>query len=317
MTQPTVDVSIVIVNWNTRELLLQCLESIVRETRTASYNVWVVDNASQDGSAAAVELRYPQVTLIKNETNRGFAAANNQALKLARARYCLLLNPDTVVLERAIDQAIVYADRHPECAVVGCQVLEDERTIQRTCFAFPTATGILAEVTGLSGLFARSPLIGAGGFGRWDRRSEREVDVVSGMFMLVRREAIDGVGLMDEDYFVYAEEADWCFRFWASGWKCIFTPEARIIHRDGGGKSTAQTSVKMFVQMQKSLLLFQRKHMGAASWLVVKTTFLVSALARASLWRVKAILDGRDSSTHKTSQAVAALRFHLFGRFPL
>src|SRR5437667_5264269 len=145
----TIDVSVVIVSWNTREDLRRCLASVERETRQAALEVFVVDNASADGSAAMVRAEFPRVTLIANPDNRGFAAANNQALCRARGRYLLLLNPDTVVLEGAIDKTVRLADRDPTVGVLGCQVLLDGDEVQRTCFRFPSALGQLLISTGL------------------------------------------------------------------------------------------------------------------------------------------------------------------------
>jgi GT2 family glycosyltransferase len=150
--------------------------------------------------------------------------------------------------------------------------------------------------------------------GDWDRRSEREVDVVSGMFMLLRRDALEQVGVLDEAYFVYAEEADLCFRLWRHGWRCVFTPEARILQHEGGGKSTRQVSARMYVELQKSLLVFQRKHYGPTGWACGKAMFVGAMAARASVWAIAGALGATSSGTGRA--AVAALRFHLLGRVP-
>ena len=312
----TPDVSIVIVNWNTADLLRNCLASITRETHGLRYETWVVDNASHDGSPEMLARDFADVHLIANQQNRGFAAANNQALRRATGRFCLLLNPDTTILDHAIERSVSFAEQHPECAVVGCQVMEDGTTVQRTCFSFPSVSGLLFDAVGLCALFPRSRVFSRSTLGWWDRDTERDVDVVSGMFMLVRQAAIEQVGLMDEDYFVYAEEADWCWRFRRAGWKCTFTPEARIVHHDGGGKSTSQVSVKMFVQMQKSLLIFLRKNLGVRSWLLAKCVLMLGAGGRAAMWSMVRVLGGRANATHKASQAIAALRFHISGEMP-
>ena len=138
-----------------------------------------------------------------------------------------------------------------------------------------------------------------------------DVDVVSGMYMLVRRNAVDQVGLMDDDYFVYAEETDWCYRFWKAGWRCTFTPEAQIIHLDGGSKSTAQISVNMFVQMQKSMLIFFRKQQGVAIWMCAKSIFLVSMFFRYIIFTALSFLKNNGSFEQKSQQTLAALKFHV------
>jgi GT2 family glycosyltransferase len=310
------DVTVIIVSWNTRDILRDCLRSVCDQTRAGSFEVIVVDNASSDGSAAMVRSEFPAVALVENRENRGFAAANNQALARASGRYVLLLNPDTLILDRAIDTMVGWMDAHPRIGCAGCQVLEDRDTVQMTCFRFPSPLNILLSLTGLDRLFPRSRLFGRYWMRWWDRRSEREVDVVSGMFMLVRREVLAQIGPMDEDYFIYAEEADWCYRMRRAGWSRVFTPAARIVHREGGGKSTAQLSTKMYVQQQKSLLIFHRKNLGFLAWAAAKLFYTVSMLARMVAWKLNALLRRGGSPELTAARAAAALRYHLTGVEP-
>jgi GT2 family glycosyltransferase len=307
------DVSVVIVSWNTCDVLRGCLLSILEETRNLSFEIIVVDNASRDGSAAMVRSQFPVVKLIENFENRGFAAANNQGIRVASGRFVLLLNPDTIVLESAICHCVTYADRHTDVGVVGCQVLEDDHRIQRTGFSFPSPWALFLTLSGLSRAFPDSRLFGKPELGWWDRETEQDLDVVSGMFMLVRREAIEQVGLLDEDYFVYTEEADWCYRFFQAGWRRVFTPCARIIHLDGGSKSTSQVSVKMFVQIQKSSMIYFKKHLGLGAWLAAKTIYILSNSVRAAAWSFSAVVTRDPSLRRKSAAATAALRFHLLG----
>lgn len=313
----TVDVSVIIVSWNTNEILKNCLKSIYQETQRVSFEVIVIDNDSVDGTPDMINKEFSEVILIANNENRGFAAANNQGLKIAHGRYSLLLNPDTVILENAIDKMIPIADKRPEYAVLGCKVYENKDVVQMTGFAFPCFTITLYNLTGLKRLFPKSRIFGKEKMFWWDRNSEREIDVISGMFMLVRKEAIDEIGLMDEDYFVYAEEADWCYRFWKEGWGCFFTPAAKIIHLDGGGKSTAQVSVKMFVQIQKSLLVFHRKNLGWFSWIATKNIFIIAMILRLLVFKILSFLKVGENSRHKSRQAFSALLFHILGKEPV
>lgn len=264
------DVSIIIVNWNTCDMLRNCLRSIYEQIGTVSFEVIVIDNASKDGSSKMVKDNYAQVILIENLENRGFAAANNQGIEIAKGRYILLLNSDTIVCDAAIEKTINYADLHLNVAVVGCQVLQNEDTVQMTCFCFPNITNIILSTLGLSKLFKYNRFLGREWMLWWQRDSEREVDVVSGMFMLVRRKAIEEIGLLDESYFVYCEETDWCYRFAKAGWKIIFWPGARIIHLDGGGKSINQVAAKMFVQHHKSMLIFVKKNLGKIKYWIAR-----------------------------------------------
>jgi GT2 family glycosyltransferase len=308
------DVSIVIVNWNACNYLRDCVGSIIEQTK-ASFEVIVVDNASSDGSQAMLETEFPGVRTILNSANRGFAAGNNQGIKVARGRYVLLLNPDTLILDGAIDTCVAYADTLKDVGVLGCQVLEDETTIQKTCFKFPSPLNILLNALGLTAKFPKSRFFGRAKMGWWDRRDEREVDVVSGMFMLVRRQALERVGPMDERYFMFAEEADWCYRFWRMGWRCLFTPRARIMHLEGGGRSTQRSpavSTKMYVQLQKSLLLFHRKNRGLLSWTCAKLVYLAAMAYRLIVCALMTLLGKGEAWRGKANQALAALRYHVF-----
>jgi len=315
-TDSGIDVSIIIVSWNTNEILKGCLTSIFLETIGVSFEVIVIDNGSTDGTVEMIKCDFVDVLLIANCENKGFAAANNQGLIEARGKYSLLLNPDTVILDNAIAKVLSIADLNPNHAVVGCKVYENKDVVQLTCFSFPCFSVTLFNLTGLHKIFVRSRIFGKEKMMWWNRNSEREVDVVSGMFMFVRKEAINAVGVMDEDYFVYAEEADWCYRFWEAGWRCLFTPDAKILHLDGGGKSTAQISVKMFVQMQKSILIYHKKNIGWASWCATKTLYILAMLSRILLFQLCSLIGVGEKSKFKSRQAFFALRFHLFGMEP-
>ena len=313
---PAVAVSIIVVNWNTSALLRDCLLSIRAETK-ASHQVIVVDNASSDGSAAMVRAEFPDVALIANADNRGFAGANNQGLRVATGRNVLLLNPDTIVLDGAIDRMLTWLDRNPDVGCVGCQVLEGPGVIQRTCFADPTPARQMIVELGLMRLARWIPAFGQPWYSDWDRRTVRNVDVVSGMFMLVPRAVLERVGLLDDAFFLYAEEADWCRRIRKAGWRCVFAPVAQIVHLDGGGKSTAQIRPKMYVQMQKSHLIYARKHHGTVGHAAAKSLYVLSALLRGAVFGPLSVLRRDATSQARFRQAGAALRFHLAGREPV
>jgi GT2 family glycosyltransferase len=311
-----IDLTIVVVNWNARAYLRGCLRSIIEQTRESSYEIVVVDNNSTDGSQEMLAAEFPDVIGILNEDNRGFAAANNQALRLARGRYVLLINPDTLVLDGAIDECVAYADElsGQRIGVLGCQVWEDTDTIQKTCFRFPSPLNTLLDLLTCTSRFPQSRFLGRSEMGSWDRCDEREVDVVSGTFMLVRSDALEDVGPMDDRYFMYAEEADWCYRFWARGWRCLFTPRARIMHLEGGGRSTqrsAAVSANMYLQLQKSLLRFHRKNRGLLDWALAQAVYAVLMPIRAAVFAVLALVGRRDDRRVKLLQAVTVTRYHL------
>jgi GT2 family glycosyltransferase len=311
-----IDLSVVIVNWNTAHVVGDCLASVFANLGRLKVEVIVIDNASGDGSAEMIAERFPRARLIANEANGGFAAANNQGMRIARGRYVLLLNPDTIVMGDVLTDALAWAEAHPSVGVMGCQVMESPTQVQRTCFRFPSPLHTLLWVSGLLAWSPRSALAGRAAYGPWRRDSERDVDVVSGMFMLVRRAALEQVGMMDEKFFVFAEEADWCRRFWQRGWRCVFAPVGRILHVDGGSKSTEQASVKMYVEIQKSLLLFHRKHLGRFRWGLTKLLLATTMIIRMIWWTFWTALSVGKLSRHKARQSAAAARYHWTGTEP-
>ena len=286
------NVSIIIVSWNTRSHLYNCLTSVYKQISSVNFEVIVIDNGSSDGSQEMVENQYPQVTLIKNATNRGFAAANNQGIAVAQGRYVLLLNSDTVVLHNSIDRVVSFADTHPDAAVVGCRVLNPDGTLQPTCFMFPSVLNMLLSSTYLYKIFPGSRFFGRERMSWWLRDDVREVDVVTGCFMLVRRDAIEQVGRLDEQFFMYAEEADWCYRFRKAGWKALFTPSAEIIHL--GGASTKQMKPEMVLQLRGSILLFLEKHRGHLIHTVGCLLVAIFFLLRVPYWVGLAIVSRRN-----------------------
>jgi len=309
------EVSVIIVNWNTRDLLSDCIQSIYRET-SISHEVIVIDNFSSDGSVEMLRDKFSDIRIIENNENRGFARANNQGIEIARGKHILLLNPDTIILENAIDRMVLWLSDKPDVGCVGCQVWETDRDIQRTCFADPGPINLAIVTFGLMRLADRFPVLGRPWYLEWDRCSERDVDVVSGMFMLVSRLVIERVGLLDEKFFVYAEEADWCRRIRKAGWRCVFAPEARILHLDGGSKSTAQIKPRMHVQMQKSHLIYVRKHYGWTGYLLVKTFLIVSATLRLGVFGPLQLIRPDETTWARVRLSRATLRYLLMGREP-
>jgi len=282
------DVSIIIVNWNTKDLLQHCLASIYEQTVNIDYEIIVVDNCSEDGSAEMVKSEFKQVILIQNKENRGFAAANNQAIAIAKGRYILLLNSDTIVLDKAIEKTISFADAHPQSGVIGCRVLNPDGSMQPTCFMFPSILNMMLESTYLYKIFPKNRFFGRQQMTWWDRNNVRCVEVVTGCFMLVRREAIEQVGVMDEHFFIYGEETDWCYRFKKNGWKVMFTPIGQIIHYVG--QSTSKIPVAMIIQLRLSLLKFIKKHYSGSSLLIARFLTALFFALRLPIWFIAFLL---------------------------
>jgi len=258
------DVSVIIVNWNTRDILRDCLSSVFKETQGLEFEVIVIDNGSDDGSVEMVEADFPEAIVIANAENRGFAAANNQGIAIAKGSFILLLNSDTMILDDAIGKTVVFARTHPDAAVVGCRVLNPDHTMQRTCFMYPSVLNTFLGATYLYKIFPKSKFFGREHMMWWGRDDVQAVDVVTGCFMLVRRRAIEQVGLMDERYFVYGEETDWCYRFKKAGWKIMFSPDGRIIHY--AGQSTSHKARAFRLQLEGSKLIFMKLYGSRAAF---------------------------------------------------
>jgi GT2 family glycosyltransferase len=256
--------------------------------------VIVVDNGSSDGSDIMVQNDFKQVKLIKNTQNKGFASANNQGMKIAAGRYILLLNSDTIVLGDVIAKTIQFADSGPQAAVVGCQILNSNRTLQHSCSMFPSIFNMLLSSTYLYKIFPRSKYLGRELMTWWEHDDFREVDVVMGCFMLVRRDAIEQVGLMDEQFFMYGEEVDWCWRFKFAGWKCILAPVGQIIHL--GGQSTRINAGPMLLQLRGSKLLFFKKHKSNSEYLIACLLTALFFGVRLPWWAILSMLNpGQDN----------------------
>jgi GT2 family glycosyltransferase len=251
-----VDLSIVIVSWNVRDLLRQCLRSVLADLRT---EVIVVDNVSSDGSAEMVRTEFPDAHLIVNTENRGYPAANNQGIAIAQGRYVLILNPDTKVVADALATMVAYADANPDVGVVGPQLLSENGSVQSSRRRFPTLATAFFESTWLQACAPRRVLER---YYVQDQPDDVTLDVdwVKGAAVMARREAVEQVGPMDEGYFMYSEELDWCKRFKDAGWRVVYLPTAQIIHY--GGKSSDQVVTSRHIHFQTSKVCYFRKHHG-------------------------------------------------------
>ena len=263
----TPKVSIIIVSWNTRELLRQCLRSVYDETHDVAFEIFVVDNASKDGTPEMVEAEFKGVLLLRNHENLGFARANNQAIRKSTGKYALLLNPDTVILGDVLGRMINVMDRRPRVGMSTCTMFNPDMTFQ-ACFAtFPTFGMVLlggsTPTVALQSLFLTKRFFKTAGYRPKVYEQPNRVDWIMGAFMMVRREAISEAGLLDENLFMYGEEPDWCYRMARLGWEIWYYPEKGVIHY--GGQSTKQRPLKDEVSwLMTSQYRFFGKHRGQA-----------------------------------------------------
>ncbi len=252
---PAVD--IVIVAHASRHLLMACLASLRAYPPTGGANIWVVDNASDDGTAEMTRVEFPEVVLVESPTNLGFAAANNLAIRRGRAPYVLALNPDTRVTARAIDHVVTVLDSNPSIGIAGCRLEREDGTLDHAARrSFPTPLGALAHFTGI-GRHPRAPSRLAQYRAPWVESGP--VDAVNGAFMLIRRRALDEVGLFDEGYWMYMEDLDLCYRFRQAGWVTWYDPDATVVHVKGGS-SGKYRKPRLNYAFHYGMLRFYRKH---------------------------------------------------------
>jgi hypothetical protein len=263
-----VPLSIIIVNWNTKDFLLPCLSSIFEEEKGISREVIIVDNGPPDGNVSEVKNMFPLVHLIENKKNLGFAKAANQGLKKASGEYALLLNPDTRVKGETIERLISFMDQHLEAGLVGAQLLNADGSKQNSIANFPSLATELLNKSLLRWLFPKSfP-------GKEEDYSEPiEVESVIGACMMVRREAMDQVGLLDEHYFLFLEETDWCYRMKKAGWKVYHVPQAEVYHFQG--KSAEREKERARVEYFRSRYHFFRKNRGNLQWFILFIGLLI------------------------------------------
>ena len=278
------DLAIVIVNYNTRELLGDCLDSIFESHGDFTYQVCVVDNNSSDGSAGLARESFPQVRLIESRVNGGYAYANNLGLRAMGfgdsqfsvlnsqlARYVLLLNPDTILPPSALQQMLAFMDAHPEAGAAGPRLVLPDGQLDRACRrSFPTPEIACYRLTGLSFLFPRSRRFGRYNLSYLDPAETTEVDSVVGAFMMVRGKAVEQAGLLDESFFMYGEDLDWAYRIKQAGWKIYYNADVTVLHyKEAASKGKRAIRLKTRYEFYRAMHLFYHKHYEATTpfWL--------------------------------------------------
>ena len=253
------ELSVIIVNYNVRPFLERALESIFTALEGIPSEVFVVDNGSGDGSVHMVRMKFPSVRLIENEENVGFARANNQALREVKGKMVCLINPDTLVREDTFKVCMDYLKTHSNVGVVGCKILNSDGTLQLSCRrSFPMPWVAFTKMVGLSRVFPRSRIFGRYNMTYLDPDETTEVEAISGSFMMVRRRIVNEVGYLDEDFFMYGEDLDWCYRIGRAGWKIVYLPQTWIIHHKG--QSTQEASFDYLPVFFGAMRLFVKKH---------------------------------------------------------
>ncbi|MEM7181627.1 MAG: glycosyltransferase family 2 protein [Spirochaetota bacterium] len=295
-------VSIILVSFNTREMLRQALASIAENAKGISYEVFVVDNASQDGSAQMVREEFPQVKLIESSTNIGFAAGNNLAIQKCQGEYVLLFNPDSILSPQTLHKTVGYMQENRECGVLGIKLKNEVGVLQPCARKIPNPWYKFLVISGIAHKFRHSKLLGGPDYSWWNHSEIRTVGWVVGAYFLIRREVIEKIGHLDERYFLYFEEIDFCLQNRKAGWQVVFYPHAEVVHIGGQSSANSQEKVsssgKQLVKFRvESEFRFYRKNF---STLHVLLAFLVEYF-----WHKLIILKNRLFSKQNSKNKIS------------
>ncbi len=307
MTQPPshMRLSVIIVSYNTRELLDNCLASLQEEIASPKAEVIVVDNGSSDGSEEMLRQKYPRVRLIINSINKGFAAANNIGIRIATGKYVLLLNPDTRVSQGACENVIRFMNTGERKMIVGCTLLNPDGTVQPSVRSFPSVRNLVSESFLLYRLFPRSPTWGKYYMTTFEYANASKVDWVMGAFMMIDRTVMDRIGELDERFFMYGEEADFCFRASKAGIATWFFPGASVVHLWGG---SSQNILERMIWTKGSQLLFFEKHFEGWTRYALYALLIAGIVIRVPAYLMEAIvLLKKESMSKAFSSAIAAI----------
>jgi GT2 family glycosyltransferase len=284
----TCDISFVIISWNAREYLRECLQSIYAATTGLDIEVIIVDNASSDGSAEMVRKDFQDAKLLQNMANAGFAQANNQGIRASRGRYLCLVNSDVNISRDAVRNFLRYMDGNPDVGIAGPKALNGDGSRQTTCRTVPTLKTSFFRALSLDTLFPHSKFFGGHFMTNWSYDETREVDILGGCFWMIRRRALEKVGLLDTRFFMYGEDMDFCHRFHTAGWKVVFYPGAVITHYGGG--SSGNAPARFWVEMQRANLQYWIKHRSRGAVGVYYFLLLIDHAVRVSGFAARYLL---------------------------
>lgn len=299
-----IELSVIIVSWNCKAMLADCIKSLRGQLPTGASEVIVVDNASSDNTAEMVRQEFPDVKLVASATNLGFARGNNAGLEISSGKYICLINPDVVVGADCIARMRDYMEQHPDVGLLGPRIIGPDGATQRSCMRTPTLWNQLCRALALDSLVKRSRLFGGYLMTDFQHDELRDVDVINGCFWMVRRTALNNVGNLDPRFWMYADDLDWSRRFLLAGWKVVFFPYAEAVHYGGGSSQLAP--VLCYVEMQRADLQYWRKYHGFVSyccyWGIMYLAHLLRSAACACIYAVKASY---------RQQALAKMKRHL------
>jgi len=304
-------ISVVIVSWNARSFLLNCLTSVLAQRVAEPLDVIVVDNASTDGSAQAVREAFQTVRLICNPDNFGFAKANNIGIRASVGEYLFLINSDVIVAAGCLQEMIDHMEQHAEIGVLGPKIIDAAGHYQRSCMGYPTLWNTFCRALALDGLFPRSQVFGGQLLPFWRHDETCPVDVINGCFWLIRRSAMEQVGLLDERFFIYGEDVDWCKRFNEKQWTVVFKADVEAIHY--GGASSANAPVRFYLEKQRANYFYWLKHRSRAATVAFLMITLLHDSVRVTGAAARYLFaqGSRQDASYKMARSLASIRWIL------
>lgn len=293
--------SVIIINWNTRDLLIDCIKSVYATTQGLEFEIWVVDNGSWDDSVKILRNTFPDVNIVENKHNLGFAKACNQALRLIKSKYAILINTDTILTDGAIKTTIDFMEKNPAIGICGGQLLNPDGSRQNSIANTPNLATELLNKSLLRRLFHKK-------YPGKEHNIETpvQVDSIVGAFMAVRKKAMDEAGLMDESYFFFFEETDWCLRMKKNGWKVFHHPNVKIYHLQG--QTAKKANIGARIEYWKSRYIFFRKHYGAATFVALIAGLMIKLSVNLFL---NLLLAAASAFTNRKAVERSKLNFNL------
>ncbi len=306
--------TIIVVTWNGKTYALECLKSLTSPAIKVSHEIIVVDNGSTDGTPEAIKAEFPDVTLIENNANLGFAKANNIGIASGRGKYMCLVNSDVVVPAGCLEKMVEYMEGHPKIGILGPKMLSPDGTVGASVMRLPTIWNTLSCALGLHTIFPRSAFFGGFLMDSYPYDSIDEVEVLTGWFWLVPRNALNVVGGLDERFFMYGEDIDWCHRFRDAGWQVVFFPDADALHY--GAASSKEAPSRFYVEMRRANLQYFQKHHGVLGVLGYRLAIWVHELVRLIGYSLLYCCNRRrrQESTFKVQRSILCVRWMVGNR---
>jgi len=308
--------SIIIVTWNAKRYALECLEWLSDSARVCPSEIIVVDNASKDGTPEAIAEQFPNVILIRNQDNLGFAKANNIGIARSSGRYVCLLNSDVVVPVGCMEKMVDYLEKHPDIGLLGPRMISPDGSIGQSVMRLPTVWNTICSALGLHLLFPSSKMLGGFLMEDYAYDSVDDVEVLTGWFWMLPRTALENVGGLDEQFFMYGEDIDWSHRFLKAGWRVVFYPHAEALHY--GAASSAEAPTRFYIEMHRANLQYFRKHHSWPGTLGYIAATLIHELVRVVGYSIVSCFDKgqRSVALFKVSRSASCLKW-LFGMGPV